>query len=82
METHYSKQLQSTIKDPKIITSSAEVNYHRKVTLKDADIDTNTKGQLKAKCNDYNDIFSKYATDIGKTDPVQMSLQPEDNIKP
>ena len=82
IETGDSKQLPSPIKDPKIITSPAEVRYHRKVTLKDADINTNTKGQLEAMCKDYDDIFSKHMTDIGKTNVVQMSLQPKDNIKP
>ena len=82
IETGDSKQLPSQEKDPKIITSPTEVNYHRKVTLKDADIDTNTKGQLEAMCKNYDDIFSKYATDTGKTDLVQISLQPKDNIKP
>ena len=33
-------------------------------------------------CKDYNDIFSKHMADFGKTDLVQMSLQPKDNIKP
>ena len=33
-------------------------------------------------CRDYDAIFSKHWTDIGKTDIVQMSLQPKDNIKP
>ena len=77
-----SKHLPPPIKDPKIITLPTEVNYHRKVALMDADIDTNTKGQLEGMCKDYDDIFSKHMTDIGKTDLVQMSLQPKDNIKP
>ena len=33
-------------------------------------------------CKDYDDIFSRHVTDIGKTDLVQISLQPKDNIKP
>ena len=82
VETGDSKQLPSLIKDPKIITSPTEVNYHRKVTLKDANIDTNTKGQLEAMCKEYDYIFSKHMTDIGKTDLVQMSLKPKNNIKP
>ena len=65
-----------------MMTSPTKVNYHKKVTLKDADIDINTKGQLEAMCKDYEDIFSKHMTDIGKTNLVQMSLQPKNNIKP
>ena len=71
-----SKQLLLPVHDPQIITSPAEVNYHRKVTLKDADIDTNTKGQLETMYKDYDDIFSKHVTDIGKTDVVQMPPHP------
>ena len=46
IKTGDSKQLPSPIKDPKIVTSPAEVNYHRKVTLKNASI-----------MMDYDDIF-------------------------
>ena len=67
IETSDSKQLPSPIKDPEIITSPTKVNYHRKVTLKDANIDTNKQGQLEAMCKDYDDIFSRHTTDIGKT---------------
>ena len=82
IETIDSKQLPFQIKDSKIVTSPTEVNYHRKVTLKGADIDTNTKGKLEAMCKDYDDMFSKHSTDIDKTDLVQMSLQPKYNIRP
>ena len=40
IEVPDSKQLPSLIKDTKIITSPTEVNNYRKVTLKDADIET------------------------------------------
>ena len=33
--------------------------------MKDANIDTNSKGQLEAMCKDYDDIFSKNMADIG-----------------
>ena len=50
--------------------------------MKDADINTNTKGQLEAMYKNYDDMFSKSVTDIGKTDLVPMSLQHKGNIKP
>ena len=75
INTGYNKQLPSPTKDLKVITLLAEVNYHRKITLKDTDIGTNTKGQLAAMCKDYNDIFSKHMTNIGKTDLIQMYIQ-------
>ena len=80
-KTSDTKQLPFPIKDSKAIISPPKINYFRKVTLKDADIDNNTKKQLDTMCNDYTDISSKHATDIQKTDLVQMSLNPKDNIK-
>ena len=58
----------NTHKRSQIVASSTEVNYPRKVTLKDADIDTNTRRQKGAMYKDYDDIFSKHVRDIGKTD--------------
>ena len=31
-------------------------------------------------CDEYTTIFSKYPTDVGKTNLVQMSLIPKNNI--
>ena len=59
-----------------------KINYHRQVTSKDADTDKDTKKQLETLCNDYTDVISKHVMDIGKTDLMQMSLQPRDNVKP
>ena len=66
----------------KVVISPAKINYHRKVTLKDTDIDKDPRKQLETFCNDYTYIISKHAMDIGTTNLVQMSLQPEYNIKP
>ena len=79
-KTSDAKQLPCLIKDSKVIISPAEINYHRKVTLKDVDIDEDMKKKLETLCNDYTDIFCKHAIDVRKSDLVQMILQPKDNI--
>ena len=66
-KTSDAKQCPSPIKDSKVIISPAEINYQRKVTLKDADIDKDTKKQLET---------------LWKTDLVQMTLQPKNSTKP
>ena len=43
-----------------VIISPAKNNCHRKVTLKDVDIDEDTKKQLETLCSDYVDIISKH----------------------
>ena len=45
-------------------------------------IEKDTKKELGALCNDYTDIFSIHAMGIGKTDLMQITLHPKDNIKP
>ena len=42
-------------------------------------INKQTKEQLAKLCNDY---FLKHMTDVGKTNLIQMSLQPKDNMRP
>ena len=64
-------------KGPKVIISPVQINYLR---LKDSDTDIDTKKHLVSLCNDCTDIFSKHSMGTGKTDLVQMSLQPKDNI--
>ena len=50
--------------EKKFITSPAEVNTHRKMQLQDAEVAKRYKEQL---CKEFEDIFSKDPTDIGKT---------------
>ena len=63
------------------VTLPAEVIYHRKVKLNDADIQTITKDMLTKFCDEEKDIFSKSTIDIGKMVLVQMLLIPKDSIK-
>ena len=40
------------------------------------------KNRLHKLCNKYMDIFSKYNTDIGKTDKIQMTSKPKNDQTP
>ena len=52
--------------EKKFITSPAEVNTHRKVNLQDAEVTAKYSKQFKLLCKEFEDIFSKDSTDIGK----------------
>ena len=82
IETCDTKKLPSQLKHSNAITSPAEASYYRKLNFTDANIQNQTKDQLHISCDTYRDIFLKNGTDIGKTDLVQMSLQPKYNFKP
>ena len=56
------------------MTSPAEVNAHRKMQLQDAEIGKKYKEQFKQLCKGFGDIFSKDATDIGKTPLITMDI--------
>ena len=52
---------------------------HCKVELEDADIEEQYKEQFKELCKKFTDIFSKDASDIGKTKLVTMDIDTGDN---
>ena len=54
------KQLPCPIKDWEVIISPVKIKYHRKVTLKDTDINEDTRTQLQTLHINYTDIFSKH----------------------
>ena len=54
--------------EKKFITSPAGVNTHRKVNLQDAQL-----------CKEFEDIFSKDSTDIGKTSLITMDIDTGDS---
>ena len=53
--------------EKKFITSPAQVNTLRKVNLQDAEVTAKYRKQFKLLCKEFEDIFSKDSTDIGKT---------------
>ena len=56
------------------IKSLADVETHRKVDLKDAQIKEETKGKFQDLCNKFDSIISKSSGDIGKTLLIEMDI--------
>ena len=63
----------------KFITSPAEVNTHRKMQLQDAKVAKKYEEQFKQLCKEFEDIFSKDSTDIGKTPLITMDIDTGDS---
>ena len=53
--------------EKKFTTSPAEVNTHRRVNLQDAQVSAKYREQFRQLCKEFEDIFFKDSTDIGKT---------------
>ena len=65
--------------EKKFITSPAEVNTHRKINLQDAEVSVKYRKQFKLLCKEFEDIFSKDSTDIGKTPLITMDIDTGDS---
>ena len=65
--------------EKKFITSPAEINTHRKVNLQDAEVTAKFRKQFKLLCKEFEDIFSKDSTDIGKTPLITMDIDTGDS---
>ena len=65
--------------EKKFITSPAEVNTHRKVQLQDAEVTEESKVKFRLLCEEFEDIFSKDSTDIGKTPLITMDIDTGDS---
>ena len=61
------------------ITSPADVDTHRKVKLQDAEVLDIYKEEFEKLCEEYNDIFSKDSSDIGKTPLITMEIETGDS---
>ena len=61
------------------ITSPADVDTHRKVKLQDAKVLEKYKEEFEKLCEEYNDIFSKDSSDIGKTPLITMEIDTGDS---
>ena len=66
--------------EKKFITSPAEVNTHRKMQLQDAEVAKEYKEQFKQLCKEFEDVFSKDSTDIGKTPLITMDIDTGDSL--
>ena len=75
VETDGGDENSTLLLEKKFITSPAEINTHRKVNLQDAQVSTKYKKQFRLLCKEFEDIFSKDSTDIGKTPLITMDIQ-------
>ena len=74
------KNLAVTISsEKKFITSPADVDTHRKVKLQDAEVLDKYKIDFEKLCEEYDDIFSKDSSDIGKTPLITMEIETGDS---
>ena len=65
--------------EKKFITSPADVDTHRKVKVQDAEVLDKYKIDFKKLCEEYDDIFSKDSSDIGKTPLITMEIETGDS---
>ena len=65
--------------EKKFITSSAEVNTHRKMQLQDAEVTEENREKFRLLCEEFENIFSKDSTDIGKTPLITMDIDTGDS---
>ena len=61
------------------ITSPVDVDTHRKVKLQDAEVLDKYKKEFEELCEEYNDIFSRDSSDIGKTPLITMEIETGDS---
>ena len=67
------------LSEKKFITSPVDVDTHRKVKLQDAEVLNKYKIEFKKLCEEYDDIFSKDSSDIGKTPLITMEIETGDS---
>ena len=66
--------------EKRFITSSADIEVHRKVELQDADITEDQQNAFKDLCIEFNDIFSTHSGDIGKTPLLEVEIETGDSL--
>ena len=79
METDGEEENSKLPLEKKFITSPAEINTHRKVNLQDAQVSAKYREQFRLLCKEFEDIFSKDSTDIGKTPLITMDIDTGDS---
>ena len=67
------------LSEKKFITSPADVDTHRKVKLQNAEVLDKYKIEFEKLCEEYDDIFSKDSSDIGKTPLITMEIETGDS---
>ena len=66
--------------EKKFITSSADIEAHRKVELQDADITDEQRQAFKDLWTEFKDIFSTDSGDIGKTPLLEVEIDTGDSL--
>ena len=66
--------------EKKFITSPADIEVHRKVTLQDADITEAQRNAFKDLCTEFKDIFSTDSSDISKTPLLEVEIDTGDSL--
>ena len=65
--------------EKRFITSPVDIDIHRKVNLKDAEITEEHQQAFKYLCREFNDIFSEHSGDIGKTPLLEVDIDTGDS---
>ena len=65
--------------EKKFITSPTDIDVHRKINLKDADVSEEHQKAFKELCHEFKDIFLLDLGDIGKTPLVEMEIDTGDS---
>ena len=73
------KEDESIPLEKKVIASPAEVNTHRKMQLQDAEVTEEYREKFRLLCKEFEDVFSKDSTDIGKTPLITMDIDTGDS---
>ena len=61
------------------LKSPADVDPHKLLPLKDADVTPEARKQFEELCEEFNDIFSKDSSDLGKTPLLKMDIPTRDS---
>ena len=73
------KEVSQNQKEKKFITSSTNIDVHRKVILQDGDVSEEHQNAFKELCHEFKDIFLVDLGDIGKTPLVEMEIDTGDS---
>ncbi|MCG8623453.1 MAG: retroviral-like aspartic protease family protein, partial [Proteobacteria bacterium] len=65
--------------ESKFIASPADVETHREVKLQDADVSEEDRQSFEELCTEFQDVFSKSSTDLGRTPLLTMDIDTGDH---
>ena len=76
--------IKEVIHDPspdekQFIASPADIDTHRENKLRDADVSEQEKKNFDELCQEFDDVFSKGSTDIGRTPLLTMDIDTRDH---